>query len=354
MKLKHAQLSLWVLCGLIALSFSFYIYAQGFPASDKNIFLDSDQDGLSDEEEKLYGTDPSNSDSDRDGYSDGVEVQGGYDPAKPAPGDRITAKPEPSNMENSSDTQPAGENLTRAVAKKISNITESSNPEDQEISLEEVQSLMEESLLNTQSSSEELPDVDPKEILIKEQNYSQYSPEAAKKKKTEDFLDYVISIYYILSSNSPQPITSGSDITGLAGSLSSQITSAVVTRNPKALEDLSVAGEKILDQMKDVEVPQDLVETHIKGLRFAKYAILLRDSLSPKEGDPLSDIADLSKIQGFLENLISFSENVQKKFNEYDWEYNDELKTRLKDYGLFAPGEGDLPIQNKNQADTTN
>lgn len=350
MKLKYAQLSLWVLCSLIVLSFSFYIYAQGFPVSDKNIFLDSDQDGLSDEEEKLYGTDPKNSDSDHDGYSDGVEVQGGYDPTKPAPGDKIIKKADSSNQGGNPDTQPPGENLTKAVAKRISDIAESQDQEDQEISLDKVQSMVEESLNNTQTSTDDFPDVDPKEIKIKEQNYSQYSPEIIKKKKTEDFVDYIISIYYIFSSNSPRPITSGSDVAGLASSLSSQITSAVITRNPKALEDLSVAGGKILDQMKDLEVPQDLVEIHIKGMRFAKYAMLLQDSLSPKEGDPLTDVANLSKIQGFLENLMSFSENVQSKISEYDWQYNEELKSKLKAKGLFAPEQGDLPALNKDQS----
>ncbi|MCK5511137.1 hypothetical protein KAI65_06420, partial [Candidatus Parcubacteria bacterium] len=41
---------------------------------------DSDNDGLSDSLEKLYGTDPKNSDSDGDGYMDGDEVNNGYNP----------------------------------------------------------------------------------------------------------------------------------------------------------------------------------------------------------------------------------------------------------------------------------
>lgn len=42
--------------------------------------LDSDQDGLSDEEEIFYGTDKNNPDTDGDGYLDGAEVKGGYNP----------------------------------------------------------------------------------------------------------------------------------------------------------------------------------------------------------------------------------------------------------------------------------
>ena len=42
--------------------------------------IDSDQDGLSDLAESLYGTDINNSDSDADGYLDGQEVANGYNP----------------------------------------------------------------------------------------------------------------------------------------------------------------------------------------------------------------------------------------------------------------------------------
>ncbi len=45
------------------------------------VALDSDNDGLTDAEETLYGTGPLNSDSDGDGYSDSVEVVNLYNPA---------------------------------------------------------------------------------------------------------------------------------------------------------------------------------------------------------------------------------------------------------------------------------
>ncbi|MCK5459908.1 hypothetical protein KAI52_02235 [Candidatus Parcubacteria bacterium] len=44
-------------------------------------FADSDEDGLLDKEEiENYNTDPLNPDTDGDGYSDGQEVKGGYNP----------------------------------------------------------------------------------------------------------------------------------------------------------------------------------------------------------------------------------------------------------------------------------
>jgi len=41
---------------------------------------DTDADGLSNEGEYLYGTDPLSTDTDADGFTDGREVRGGYDP----------------------------------------------------------------------------------------------------------------------------------------------------------------------------------------------------------------------------------------------------------------------------------
>ncbi|MFA5095705.1 MAG: hypothetical protein WC447_03555, partial [Candidatus Paceibacterota bacterium] len=44
------------------------------------LMVDSDQDGLPDDMEKIIGTDPNNPDTDGDGYMDGVELKNNYDP----------------------------------------------------------------------------------------------------------------------------------------------------------------------------------------------------------------------------------------------------------------------------------
>jgi hypothetical protein len=52
-------------------------------------FKDSDQDGLSDWQEVILGTDPFNPDTDGDGYLDGTEYKLGFDPKKVGPADKI-------------------------------------------------------------------------------------------------------------------------------------------------------------------------------------------------------------------------------------------------------------------------
>ncbi len=50
--------------------------------------VDTDGDGIFDNEEKRLGTNPNNPDSDQDGYLDGDEIKSGYDPIKPSFGNK--------------------------------------------------------------------------------------------------------------------------------------------------------------------------------------------------------------------------------------------------------------------------
>ncbi|MFY9462505.1 MAG: hypothetical protein WAP51_04885 [Candidatus Sungiibacteriota bacterium] len=78
---------------------------------------DSDQDGLKDWEEKIYGTDPNNPDTDGDGAPDGEEIKGGRNPLKPGPDDKLSI-PLPS-VENENKTQEIANEL---ISKSLTQI----------------------------------------------------------------------------------------------------------------------------------------------------------------------------------------------------------------------------------------
>lgn len=338
MKIKKINASLLILAGLIVLSFAFWATAEEKNQTGNNIFLDSDQDGLTNEEEKLYGTNPNSSDTDGDGYSDGVEVKSGYDPTKPAPGDKLFSVDDFLGDELSDEDK---ENLTSQVVAKISQLTqESTGEENEDITLDQMQGLVDE-VLNTDKSDEimaSLPEIKKSDLNIKEQNYKKLSDEEEKEKKKEDFASYITAVYYILASNSPHPITSSQDITTITTQLSQDIIKAITSRDTSSLENLNKSGEKIAEQLKEVTVPEELVDTHIKALQFAYYAKGLESYIKPNNQDPLKDITNLAKIQGFLSLLISFSEDTQNKFKEYGLTVDDPLiKEKLDDYGVEAP-----------------
>lgn len=68
---------------------------------------DTDKDGLPDDLERIYQTNPENPDTDEDSYEDGLEVANGYDPTKKAPGDKITIPaPSPSPFDTTQGKRP--------------------------------------------------------------------------------------------------------------------------------------------------------------------------------------------------------------------------------------------------------
>lgn len=339
MRLKNINFPFFILASLIVLSFAFFVSAENNSRGVSNIFLDSDQDGLSDEEEKMYGTNPSNPDTDGDSYSDGAEVRSGYDPTKPAPGDKLNAAANNATYEKTGAVLGDSEekNLTADVAQKISDLVASSEGSNKQISLEEVQALVDESINNNTVSEDALPEITEKDLNIKKQNYKKLSESKAKEKKKEDFLNYITAVMYIFSSNSPQPITSLSDAPSILSSMTKTITNALASRNTAGLQVFLDSQKKITEQLKTVEVPEDLVDIHIKALRFALYSENLEKLIQPKADDPLGEIANLSKMENFLSLFSEFAAEAGSKFAEYGVVYDETVQKKLKSYGIDAP-----------------
>lgn len=336
-EIKRVKLTFLVLAILVISSYAFFSMAEENSGTQNNIFMDPDQDGLSSQEEKLYGTDPDKADTDGDGYSDGAEVKSGYNPLKAAPDDKLmnsdTENPAANNAEDE-------KNITKDLANKISAITLSPDSEEKNISLDEIKSMVNESL-DQNISEDELPQIDPEDLKIIKQNYKGTAEEINARKK-EDFAKYIVAVYYILSSNSPEPITSGGDVTSIADSVFQKVITALTNRDTSSLSDLSSSGEKILEQLKNVEIPEELVDIHIKGMQFAQYSIQMEDLVAPNAEDPMADIANLSKIQSLVETLMVFSTEIQGKFAEYGLQYDDAIKGKIESYGAVAPALDDL------------
>jgi hypothetical protein len=336
MKIKKIQLSLIVLSVLTLGSFAFYVAAQEKATTNKNIFFDSDQDGLSDTEEKAYGTDPRNADTDGDSYSDGAEVKAGYDPLKHAPNDKLIPGTNASAPSGAAD--PNARNLTTEMAQKISSILSSTDSSNQDVSLDQIKGIVSESI-DVKVSDQDLPEVSKDDIKIKAQSFKGMSDKQIAARKKEDLSDYLVALSYIISSNSDTPLTSTSSINGFLNSLTQEVSSSITTRDPKKLEALSANGQKMIDQIKDISVPEDLADIHLKALSMFNYAQNLRTSVAAHPDDPMSDIASFSRIASFITYVSAFATDVNKKVDEYGLVYDDSIKSKLSSYGVPLPDE---------------
>ncbi len=360
MRIKLSKTTLIIFTGLVVFSFAFFTIADELSSSNKNIFLDSDQDGLSDAEEKTYGTDPFNPDTDGDGYTDGAEVKSGYDPLKPAPGDKIitdnsqlttstqgesqpkadqsltgannsggnkseqTSGNIQSTTENQNSTGGGDKNLTQDLSAKIAGLVSSSSDQGKQISLDDLDTLVTQTTGST-LTFDDLPEVDEKDIKIKKQNYSNLSKEKRDEQEKKDAQEYLVSASYILISNSPQKISNEQDIENFGKQVINQTQLfASNLSDVSYFKGLADRGEKTLEQFKDLEVPEKLLDIHKKGLKLANYAISLKDTANPDPNDPIGTITKLSKVQ----SLITLSQ-----------EFGQEIMTRFA--GLEVPG---LPI----------
>ena len=311
---RSARVSMFLFFSLLFLSMTFFVFADD-TATDKNIFQDSDQDGLSNDEEALYKTDPLDKDSDDDGYMDGVEVESGYDPLKPAPGDRVA----PVVTNNVSDpTVGNTENVTDQISAEIVSLVQTNTAEDGgELTNEDVSAAVQ-NVLDQTDQEIILPEVNMDEIKIKTVS-KKLKAKQREEQEREDAIEYLTVMAYILANNSPRKFNSENDLGSMISSLGVNSLTSVSLGNSGALEDLAKKGEKTLKEIKDIEVPEGMLDVHAKAIKMAKYSMTLKDEVKEKnpQQDPLGQIAAFSKIQGLLGVMTDFSLEVNSKMKDY-------------------------------------
>ena len=188
-KIKHIkQFLLITICFFLA-GFNYLTYAKADSKSTANGYVcdksnDSDCDGLTNAEEKLYGTNPNNADTDGDGYSDGVEVKSGYNPLKAAPGDKIdTGKGASAGQSTVATNAPT---LTDDYLQNLTAYISSKN--GQSISTADINTFADEQLAKSMGdpvTSDTLPNIDQSQIKILKQDYSSLSDTDKKEKKAK-------------------------------------------------------------------------------------------------------------------------------------------------------------------------
>jgi hypothetical protein len=300
------------------LSAAFFVFADD-ASTGKNIFQDSDQDGLSNDEERLYGTDAFKKDTDGDGYTDGVEVESGYDPLKKAPGDKImnTADGDGAGKAAASSGQ-TGTNLTEQVSNEIASVLKNADGSEA-VTLDQINESVQK-VLSGEIQEIVLPEVNMEDIKIKKEPSKKLSEKNRKEEERKDILEYLTVMSYLIANNSPKTFHTEDDFSGLISSLSGESISALAAGNMQYLDQLAEKGDKMLEEVRDIEVPQAMLDVHVKALKMAMYAAQLKSELQPNQDDPLGQIATLSKAQGFFAVVMELSQEVSDKLAKYNIE----------------------------------
>lgn len=318
LKTKIFNKSLFVFLFLAVFSFGFLALADEQEVI--TTFLDdTDQDGLSTEEEKAYGTDPSNNDTDGDSYSDGVEIESGYDPLKPAPGDRIVpdiAPAEGAVANGVAETGVETVNLTEIATEELANIVSEKQDANQELTNEDLNQAVA-NVLEQANQEVELPEVDVDSLKIKEVSKKLDDEEKAAQAK-EDTVEYLTTVSYIILSNSPSPIRSDKELVGFTERAAQEAVLSIATGNYSMVDTLETKSQAVLKEIESVEVPENMVDTHLKAVQIVKFLGSMSGKLKSVNlsNDPIGQMAELAKVQGAMLEVQNFVYESQQKLTD--------------------------------------
>lgn len=313
-KVKKIKITFLIFFLLLICGFSFSIVAQE-NSSNGSVFSDADQDGLSDEKEITYGTDPKNPDSDNDGYSDGAEVNSGYNPMKPAPGDKLDV-PETTPTTATTTSTASSENLTEEISNRIATMVSSGESTDG-FDMNSINTLIEESMANN-TTFDDLPEIDESTIKIMSQNYSGFSEEKQARERKEDNEEYLSAVFYIISNNLPHSVDSEEAIESFTNEIVTKIPSVMSSADSglSYFTNLADNGAIMLEKLNELEVPSDMLDIHKKGLQLATYAVSLKEKVKIDNTDPIASLVSLSAVENIMVMSNDFLTETEAKLEE--------------------------------------
>ncbi len=283
----------------------------------KQNFKDSDNDGLMDWEEQLYGTDLNNPDTDGDGYLDGEEVDSGHNPLVEAPGDRLVFYPLPLgekyNVTKKVLTDEAISELFNSyITQKgqyVIDHPEVDSPEafsamiDQSTIKKMAERSMAEIYSNILEESDKtinnLPEIFDINVFDSQINISDDNSEEAIKL-------YLSQVSSILSS----------DIFFLQEQTLGAVVDAFKNDSFSKLDQLIIQNDAKIKQAKDVLVPSSWKEIHKTGLELTIKIRNIFISLRDYQEDPLKARLAVQELENFSDIWNSLMDDAIDLANE--------------------------------------
>lgn len=357
------------------LAASFIVFAVTFFAmaeskSNNSLFLDSDQDGLTDQEEKMIGTDPFKSDTDGDGYTDGKEVESGFNPLKPAPGDKVVpaaqASPaasdvqdmtaQPADSSNASSPTIDGSTATEPAdlsdASSLSQLGQtdllggdaindlSSDPQNPNLTNEMIGQLLQltkdkasssdsfandptyttddltqvtQNALETVDITKDLPEVKDSDMnVLPAVDDKDLSPDEIKTEQKTEIEKYLAQAAFIMASNSPFAVDQPANLQSQVNAEATNFISAFSTGNSAQVDSYASKAQAGIEQMKKVSVPFVLKDLHRSTLQLALYTLNLKDQVSLNTTDPMKSLAAASSLQAVAQKSM----DIQSQFSQ--------------------------------------
>jgi len=360
---------------------SFAVFAITFFAMAENknlnpIFLDSDQDGLTDQEEKSLGTDPQKADTDSDGYSDGAEIKSGYNPLKSAPGDMLFPKtasavqakvgsaeskaaPAAGSETKKEDSslssllkESGGESTNQTASLLNSNTLSSdvvndlsSDPENPNLTNEMIGQLLQTTIdktgssedfannptfsqddfssitqksLETASVAKNLPEIRPDEMkILPPVDDKDLSKEEVKTEQKKEIEKYLSSLAFIFASNAPFSLDTTASATAKMSAESESLVSALAAGDSEKIDDYAQKARTGIDQVKKVEVPYVLKDIHKSILQLSIYTLDFKEDLIVSPTDPLRGLAAFGALQSVGESALKIQADLKSVLDEY-------------------------------------
>ncbi len=165
---------------------------------------------------------------------------------------------------------------------------------------------------------ESLPDVDRTRIQILKQSYTLLGETERKAGLHKDSITYLTKIVYLFFSNFPTPILTTADMQTFMADFQEHIIS-LSTVNPdiEYFSDLGNRLELFLDQANNIEVPETMIDLHVKFIRLMKGYLSMRETASPAQ-DPLAGMIILKKVSNLNDLAADFFRNdVSNYFTQF-------------------------------------
>jgi hypothetical protein len=263
-------------------------------ASEKQ--TDTDEDGLTDWQERLWGTDIDDSDTDGDGTEDGKEVEQNRDPTVAGPNDSLDR-----GIEGDDDNQGTSTNITAEIGSEVlprAVVLAAAEQSGEDISESDLNRIS--SSISEKTNVGNVNLTDSSELTVmREDNPQQYEQ------------------YFNQLNDTLQPINSGS------GSHPIKVVARAQQQNNLEAVDLSphiLRHKKAIRGIKEISVPQQFLDFHIKSLHALERKLYSLENMNRIADDPVGAVMGIKQYriagEADIEAAKILNETLQSYANE--------------------------------------